>query len=113
VKVIICGDFNVNYMENSNKKAKLEEILNTFNLKSIISFPTRIGSKSATIIDNIFIDELQFNGYEVISVANGLSDHEAQLLSILLSQLCTGKNDAQFGRNINDYNKTAFNMKLT
>jgi hypothetical protein len=98
-------------MENSNTKAKLEETFNTFNLKSIISFPTRIGSKSATIIDNIFIDELQFNGYEVVSVNNGLLAHEAQLLSILLPQLCTGKNDALFRRNINDYNKTDFNMK--
>jgi hypothetical protein len=100
-------------MNNSNKAVKLEEIFNTFNLKSIISFLTRIGTKSSTTIDNIFIDELQFNDYEVVSVSNRLSDHEVQLLSIQLPQICTGKNDVLYRRNINDYNKVDFNMKLS
>jgi hypothetical protein len=53
IKAIVCGDFNVDYMENSHKKNKFEDILNSYNLRSIITFPTRVGPNSSTIIDNI------------------------------------------------------------
>jgi hypothetical protein len=59
----------------------------------VSSFPTRIGSCSTTIIDNIFINELLFTHYEVISISNGLSDHEAQLLSVPLPSPWTKQND--------------------
>ena len=71
---------NVNYIENSHKKTRLEDIFSSFNLRSIIAFPTRIEPNSSTIIDNIFIDEQHITDYEVLSISNGLSDHEAQLL---------------------------------
>jgi thymidine kinase len=71
------------------KKVKLEDVLSSFNLRSIITFPTRIGANLNTIIDNIFIDERQFTDYEVFSVSNGLSNHEAQLLIVYLQSLCT------------------------
>jgi transposase len=54
-KVIVCGDFNVNYMVNSCRKRQLDDLLLSFNLCSIVKFPTRIGSKTSTIIDNIFL----------------------------------------------------------
>ena len=37
---IICGDINVDYLTESYKK--LNKILQSFNLSSIINFPTRI-----------------------------------------------------------------------
>jgi hypothetical protein len=61
---------------------KLNNILHAFNLTSIIAFPTRVQNKSATIIDNIFIDPSRFKEYSVIPISNGLSDHDAQLLTI-------------------------------
>jgi hypothetical protein len=60
---VICGDINVNYMDNCLKIVKLDEILSSYNLSSIITFPTRIGRNTSTITDNIFIDELQFTDY--------------------------------------------------
>jgi hypothetical protein len=44
-------------MDNCFKKVKLEDILNPYNLRSIITFPTRIEPNTSTIIDNTFIDE--------------------------------------------------------
>jgi hypothetical protein len=81
-KIVICVDFKINYRENNSKKIKMEDILTLYNLKSIVTFPTRVGPTSATIIDNIFIDEQQFNDYVVFPIANGLSDHEAQVLMV-------------------------------
>jgi hypothetical protein len=113
VNLILCGDFNVNYMNNCNKKVKLDDMLGSYNLKSIITFPTRMGTNSTTIIDNIFIDELQFPDYEVSSLTNGLSDHEAELLTVQLSSHFTNKINIPFRRVFNDYNVVDFNIKLS
>jgi len=42
----------------------------------------RFRNTSATAIDNIFIDVSQFESYAVTPILNGLSDHDAQLLTI-------------------------------
>jgi len=52
------------------------------NLSSIINFPTRVQNTSATAIDNIFIDVSQLDSYMVTLIINGVSDHDAQLLTI-------------------------------
>jgi hypothetical protein len=91
-KIFVCGDFNVNCIENSHKKTKLDDILGSFNLRTIITFPPRIAPDSFSVIDNIFIDEHQFSSYEIISVSIGLSDHEVQLFIAHLPVPCTHKN---------------------
>jgi hypothetical protein len=86
VKVIICGDINVNFMVDSSKKRQLEVMLASFNLSSAVTFPTRYGHNTSTAIDNIFLDVQQYDGYDVFAVSNGLSDHEAQLFVLNLSK---------------------------
>jgi hypothetical protein len=81
-------------------------------LSSIITFPTRIGPNTSTIIDNIFV-EFQFTDYEIFSVSNGLSDHEAQLLIVHLQTLIIKKNDIYYTRMVNDYNIADLRMKLS
>jgi hypothetical protein len=56
ILLIICGDINVNYLEESKEKKELNDLLNSYNLNSIIQFPTRITKNSSTAIDNIFLD---------------------------------------------------------
>ena len=79
---IICGDINTNYLKESEDKTRLDNILLTYNLISIINFPTRLQNTSSTAIDNIFIDVSQFESYTVTPITNGLSGHDAQLLKI-------------------------------
>jgi hypothetical protein len=38
------------------KEQQLDGPLTTYNLKSMVNFPTRIANESSTAIDNIFID---------------------------------------------------------
>jgi exonuclease III len=59
MNLIICGDINVNYLQDSRNKSLLNSLLASFNLHSAVNFPTRISSKSSTIIDNIFINNLK------------------------------------------------------
>jgi exonuclease III len=55
VEFIICGDVNINYLENSDRRQQLDALLNTYNLIGTVSFPTRIVNNSRTAIDNIYI----------------------------------------------------------
>jgi hypothetical protein len=88
IEIIICGDINVDYRVEKKKKKQLNNLLQSFNLTSIITFPTRVHNKSITIIDNIFIDHSWFEEYSVIPISNGLSDHDTQLLTIRLKTCC-------------------------
>jgi hypothetical protein len=80
MQFIICGDINVNYLPYDNRGKILDTLLALFNLSSIVYFPTRLQNKSATAIDNIFIDTYKFANYVISPLYNGLSDHDAQLI---------------------------------
>jgi hypothetical protein len=77
---MICGDININYLIDTNKKKQLNILLNCFNIYSALHFPTLIKNGSSKMIDNIFFDTTQFNNFIVFPILNGLSDHDAQLL---------------------------------
>jgi exonuclease III len=38
---IICGDININYLENCKKRQQLDALLQTYNLIGTVSFATR------------------------------------------------------------------------
>jgi hypothetical protein len=84
IHLIICGDININYLEESKGKNELNYLLNSFNLSSIIYFPTRITKNSRTAIDNIFIDIIKVEKFITSPLSNGLSDHDAQILEIYI-----------------------------
>lgn len=85
---ILCGDFNVDYIIDSAHKKQLNFLLNSFDLVHVVKFPTRI--TTATAIDNVFINKSKQN-FSVVPTVNGLSDHDAQVLSIRY-ELCKVKN---------------------
>jgi hypothetical protein len=62
---IICGDISINYLNESGNKNQLDNLLLSYNLTSIINFPTTVQNTSATAIDNIFIEVSQFESYVV------------------------------------------------
>jgi exonuclease III len=78
---IICGDININYLPDSEKKRKLDTLLRTYNLISMVNFPTRVQGNSAIAIDNIFIDITRRDNYSIRPILNGLSDHDAQSIT--------------------------------
>jgi exonuclease III len=78
--IIICGDININYLDNNKNKLQLDTLLASYNLYSIVDFPTRISNCSSTAIDNIFFDISKNTNYTIKPLPNGLSDHDAQIL---------------------------------
>jgi hypothetical protein len=81
VEFIICGDININFLVEGSRRHQLEAILKTYNLMSVVNFPTRIQHTTSTAIDNFFIDCTMVGNYSIKRVINGLSDHDAQVVT--------------------------------
>ena len=79
VPIISCGDFNVNFLDQTSRTIELALLLQFFSLESIIKFPTRITPDSQSLIDNSFLDKKIFQS-QANPVINGLSDHDGQLM---------------------------------
>ena len=80
INIIICGDININYLDNTNSKLQLDSLLLSYDLYSTVDFPARISNCSSTAIDNIFIDKFKNTNFTIKPLPNGLSDHDAQIL---------------------------------
>jgi len=80
MRLIICGDFNINFMVDTNHKRLLNSLLATFGLYGTVDFPTRIFNNNLMTIDNIFINTANQNSISVYPWINGLSDHDAQII---------------------------------
>ncbi|PNF23822.1 hypothetical protein B7P43_G15913 [Cryptotermes secundus] len=77
---LICGDINIDYLSDSNRKKQLNSLLKTYNLVHTVNFATRIQKDSSSAIDNIFVDITRFSSSSTVPIINGLSDHDAQYL---------------------------------
>ena len=80
--IILCGDFNINHLVESNRYNQLQSLLASYNLISTVTFPTRITSNISIIIDNIYVN-VDCCNYKVFPFINGLSDNNAQIMEIL------------------------------
>jgi hypothetical protein len=110
---IICGDFNINYLQNDSNRYKLHTLLMSYNLTSIVDFPTRIDKEASSIIDNIFVDKSNFDNYTIMLSINGLLDHDAQLLMISITHKKVQKKSYYYKRKINSHTIADFQLKLS
>jgi hypothetical protein len=79
---IICGDLNINYLTKNSQRRQLENLLRIYNPKSSVNFPTRTSNSSVSNLDNSFIEVSRYEDFSVTPFENGMSDHEAQTLTI-------------------------------
>ena len=68
--IILCGDFNINYLDDNSRKFTLDSLLASFGLFSTVKFPTRISHQSCTLIDIIFIN-IYNHDFSVYPIING------------------------------------------
>jgi len=73
----------------------------------------RVQNTSAAAIDNIFIDVSQFESYTITPVINGVSDHDAQLLTISTDYSYVPTHRSKTVRKINKYTISDFIDKLS
>ncbi len=94
---IVCGDFNIDLLENNSNCINLVSLFKSFDLSNVFLEPTRVTSTSATCIDNIFCncDYLHKN------IVNSLpSDHSG--LTINLNNITTVPKKEIMFRHITD-----------
>lgn len=79
--VVLMGDFNINLLEDSLDKRKINQIINDAGLKQIIREPTRITPNSRTLIDYILTNNTKKISAEISSSCK-VSDHESICIKI-------------------------------
>lgn len=82
--VIIGGDININVLDKFSKHTKLfMDTINGHGVRYLVNFPTRVTEESESAIDNFLInfDPRKTN---TIGINTLLSDHDAQLLEIVI-----------------------------
>ena len=55
MEVLICGDFNVDYLCNCTHKRELSILLGTYNMTHTLDFPTRLQNGHSSAIDTVFL----------------------------------------------------------
>ena len=74
--MFVGGDLNIDLL-NPNKHKKTDEFINTLfsiGLFPLITKPSRITNHSATLIDNIFSNEIESNTVSGLMI-NDITDH--------------------------------------
>jgi hypothetical protein len=99
--LILCGGLNINYFIDNSRKDLLNSLLASSNLTSSINFPTRISNNSCTLIDNIFINSSRYY-FSVYPHNNGLSDHDAKVITLNNILISVTKQVGFYTRNINN-----------
>jgi hypothetical protein len=93
----------------SQRKNQLDNLLLTYNITSIITFPMRLQNT----IFNILLDTSRFEEYAIIPITNGLSDHDAQLLTTKTKVSYRPRSNSKTVRKFNNYTITDFINKLS
>jgi hypothetical protein len=110
---IICGDVNINYLNDSYRKHQLDTLLSSYSLYSTASFTTKIQNISSSTIDSIFIDKMKNDHFTICPFVNGLSDHGAQILTLKNIKMPNQINYTCTVRKINKYSIAGFLTNLS
>jgi hypothetical protein len=113
LNLILCGDINIDFLTENDRKRQLDSVLQTYNLTAIVNFHTRSQGISSTTMDNIFIDSSQLSNCTVSLFFNGLSDHDAPLLIMKDINLQSQGYYVYITRNINNYSINEFKFNLS
>ena len=109
----IMGDYNINIL-NSHSHQPTNEFINLItsnSLSPLISKPTRITSSTATLIDNIFTNNLELNMNSGILYTD-LSDHLPVFQVTHLKMIVEPPRQKRFVCLINSTTMSAFRSKL-
>jgi hypothetical protein len=109
---ILCDDLNINYLNDSSRKDLLDSLLASFNLFSTVKFPTRISNNSCSLIDNTYINTYRHE-FSVHPLINGLSDHDAQIITLPNISISVPRHVFPFTRKIKNYLINKFTYLLS
>ena len=105
---ILMGDFNIDLLKSNanNVTSKFLEVMTSCLSIPYIQQPTRVFGSSATLIDNIFMNSVEF----VTVSSNLLCQPADHLLQLLVLEYLTGQNMNRYSNVIIDFSIT-MNLK--
>jgi hypothetical protein len=111
--MILCGDFNINYLSDNQNKQALNSLLTSYSLYSVTDFPTRIHNNLRTMIDNIFINKFQNESYSVYSLIKVLFNHDTEALGLSNIILPDDRNEFYSYMKISKHSLNEFQTNLS
>ena len=112
-EIILCADFNVNFM-NFDTHSLTNDLLNTLishGFLPMITLPSRITERSATLIDNIFTNKIQ-SFYDSGLLHSSISDH-LPAFYLQTSFITNKSNDKTIYHDMSAQNINSFKEKLS
>ena len=108
------GDFNIDLVKytSDTKTEEFYNLLCSHNFRPLILQPTRVTSNTATLIDNIFINDiscLSTGG----NITASISDHYFQFSHTNIFQNYKNKHIIKYKRDFRNFNKREFEEELT
>ena len=84
-RLLLCSDWNINFMQESKKPREVQELLSLHNLENMVRSPTRVTKNTASLIDVITDKE---SGSDIATVIDlGYLDHKAQVLQLTVKKM--------------------------
>ena len=107
------GDFNIDLLKYDSDVSTSDfyDILSSHGYRPLIMQPTRVTSHSATLIDNIFINDLET--YSIGgNITASISDHFPQFSSINIFDKPVKNKNVKYGRSYKYFNQNEFANEL-
>ena len=106
--IYLCGDFNSDLLkyENNNNYRKFYDLLSSYGLFPMILLPTRVTKDSATIIDNIFTNNVN-NAVISGNIKTDFSDHYSQFITVN-NQKIDLKSTTMYKRDYSNFSENSF-----
>ena len=106
--IYLCGDFNADLLkyENINHYRRFYDLLSSFGIFPMILLPTRVTKDSATIVDNIFTNNLS-SPLNSGNIKTDISDHYSQFI-IVKNQKVDTKHFTIYKRNYSSFSEKSF-----
>ena len=110
---ILTGDWNADILQidNDNNTCEFFEILSTFSFKPLILQPTRVTLSSSTLIDNIFLNNIEMAS-QGGNITTSLSDHFCQFTIIDCFDHLSKTKKTRLGRSFKNFNHDEFKREL-
>ena len=109
----LMGDFNIDLIKYASESCtgKFYDLLCSHSFRPLILQPTRVTLNSATLIDNIFINEISCHSLGG-NVTSSISDHFFQFSQIDIFQTTDYKKKVKYSRNFRNFNKREFSEEI-
>ena len=109
----LLGDFNVDLLKSDCdlNTTNFIDLLSSNGFRPLILQPTRVTGDSATLIDNIFINDIEArsNGGNITS---SISDHFPQFCTLNIFEKIHKRNNVRYGRSFKNFNQNEFETEL-